>query len=447
MAKSLAEQLAKFANPEPEDFDPEDFERNSDASQSENEEARAHYVEVGKSRLRDDAPLVKSTKYKGSRVSRQDLDNFEASDSEDDVDEELDEDASEDLSEDLSEDSNEDLSEEPEELSEEPSGESSEEEDGSEEEDSDEQNGYHNGHQNGNGKSAAVAAILKEEQKQLVNRLSQTAQADIAKGKAVQAQMSVYEGLLDTRIRLQKLLNVSNTLTDSEPEEAQEALESMLVLLSALSKIRHSMQKESFESRKRSFSDFITESTEADNELNERRENTLAKWSRKVQLSSGSNALQSSKFKSLNQSAATQVSSVLTDMDRLVKRTHVNRSRYEVDGDVPDESELIFDDTDFYRLLLKDLVDRRMTEAGSNVKWTSVKTKTKKNVDTKASKGRKLRYHVQEKVQGFDAPRSVFTWTEGQAEELFSHLLGQSITMDDQEPEEEIEVGDLQLFS
>lgn len=433
MARSLAEQLAKFANPEPEDFDPEDFERNSDASQSDNEEARAHYVEVGKSRLRDDAPLVHSSKYKGSRVSRQDLDTFGASESEDDVeDEELSqEDSSQELSQELSQESSDEVP--------------SEEESSSDGEESSDIN--ENSHQNGNGKAAAVAAILKEEQKQLVNRLSQTAQADIAKGKAVQSQMSVYEGLLDARIRLQKILNISNTLTESDPEEANEALEAILVLLSALSKIRHSMQKESFDSRKRSLSDYITESTQADDELVERRENVLGKWSRKVQLSSGSSALQSSKFKSLNQSAATQVSSVLADMDRLVKRTRTNRSRYELNGEVPDESELIFDDTDFYRLLLKDLVDRRMTEAGSGVKWSSVKTKAKKKVDTKASKGRKLRYHVQEEIQGFDAPRAVFTWTEEQAEELFSHLLGQSISMDDQEPEEEIEVGDLQLFS
>lgn len=433
MARSLAEQLAKFANPEPEDFDPEDFERNSDVSQSDNEEARAHYVEVGKSRLRDDGPLVHSSKYKGSRVSRQDLDTFGASESEDDVeDEELSqEDSSQELSQELSQESSDEVPSEEE---------SSSDEEGSSDIDE-------NSHQNGNGKAAAVAAILKEEQKQLVNRLSQTAQADIVKGKAVQSQMSVYEGLLDARIRLQKILNISNTLTESDPEEANEAFEAILVLLSALSKIRHSMQKELFDSRKRSLSDYITESTQADDELVERRENVLGKWSRKVQLSSGSSALQSSKFKSLNQSAATQVSSVLADMDRLVKRTRTNRSCYELNGEVPDESELIFDDTDFYRLLLKDLVDRRMTEAGSGVKWSSVKTKAKKKVDTKASKGRKLRYHVQEEIQGFDAPRAVFTWTEEQAEELFSHLLGQSISMDDQEPEEEIEVGDLQLFS
>lgn len=442
MAKSLAEQLAKFANPEPEDFDPEDLERNSDASQSENEEARSHYVDVGKSRLRDDAPEVHSTKYKGARVSRKDLEanhdskfsNEEEESSEDDEEESMGSESSGD--EDLSTGSEDENVEEEDSVSEDSGSES--------------ENGFDQtpSVSNGSSKSAAVAAILQQEQKQLISKLSQTAQADVAKGKAVQAQMLVYEGLLDARIRLQKALSISNTLTQSESEPAEEAFEAVLLLLESISKIRRTFSKEPFEKKKRTFEDFVAEAEEADSILRDRRENILGKWSRKVQLSSGASALQSSKFKSLSQSAATQVTTVLADTDRLVKRTRVNRSQYQLDGAVPDESDAIFDDTDFYRLLLKDLVDRRMAESGSaGLKWSTTKTKTKKNVDTKASKGRKLRYHVQEKVQGFDAPRDVFTWTDDQAEELFSHLLGQSISMDDKEPEEEIEVGDLPLFA
>lgn len=79
----------------------------------------------------------------------------------------------------------------------------------------------------------------------------------------------------------------------------------------------------------------------------------------------------------------------------------------------------IFDDTDFYQLLLKALVDRRMVDgaAGSGaVRWTTAMrdSKKKKVVDTKASKGRKLRYQVQEKIQNFMAPMDNNSWHEQQ---------------------------------
>ena len=151
-------------------------------------------------------------------------------------------------------------------------------------------------------------------------------------------------------------------------------------------------------------------------------------------------------------------------MDRLVKRTRINRSNYVVLGEEKETSDKeeskekanykknkvdanlqerteIFDDTDFYRILLKDLVDRRMADAGNSegVKWTVVKPKIKKVVDTKASKGRKLRYHVQEKILNFDAPRQFIQWNDDQIDELFAGLFGQKIEVDEIEEEEKKE--------
>lgn len=83
----------------------------------------------------------------------------------------------------------------------------------------------------------------------------------------------------------------------------------------------------------------------------------------------------------------------------------------------------IFDDTDFYQLLLKALVDRRMVDGGAAagsgaIRWTTAMrdAKKKKVVDTKASKGRKLRYQVQEKIQNFMAPMENNGWHEQQIE-------------------------------
>ena len=79
----------------------------------------------------------------------------------------------------------------------------------------------------------------------------------------------------------------------------------------------------------------------------------------------------------------------------------------------------IFDDLDFYHPLLKDLVERRQIDIPVGVgEWTKQGKGTAKNgvKDTRASKGRKLRYHEHEKIQNFMAPVQVGTWHEDQIE-------------------------------
>ena len=85
-----------------------------------------------------------------------------------------------------------------------------------------------------------------------------------------------------------------------------------------------------------------------------------------------------------------------------------------------------FDDTDFYAQLLHEFLDskglrRAGAENGTVVGGVNV-AKRRKKVDRNASKGRKLRFHVMEKLVNFMAPvecsRPVF------AEQLFSNLFG-----------------------
>ena len=54
------------------------------------------------------------------------------------------------------------------------------------------------------------------------------------------------------------------------------------------------------------------------------------------------------------------------------------------------------------------------------------KDKVQKVVDTKASKGRKLRYNVQEKLQNFMSPEDRGTWSARAREEFFASLLGRT---------------------
>lgn len=71
------------------------------------------------------------------------------------------------------------------------------------------------------------------------------------------------------------------------------------------------------------------------------------------------------------------------------------------------EDKEVFDDTDFYQQLLRDVIDARGNGTGGTEDWMSVQRqkKAKKTVDTKASKGRKIRqvYFSVFKIQRNDA--------------------------------------------
>jgi protein AATF/BFR2 len=168
----------------------------------------------------------------------------------------------------------------------------------------------------------------------------------------------------------------------------------------------------------------------------------LTKWSEKVKAASGLPV--NKKFKALNQSITYQLQENLTDRERLIDRTRTKRATFSVLGsnDLEDDRKEtidpeIFDDMDFYHPLLKDLVERKALDVPMET-WTRP-TKVKKNKkDTRASKGRKLRYHEHEKIQNFMAPMADGTWHEEQIEqasltkftyysELFASLLGRRI--------------------
>jgi protein AATF/BFR2 len=100
----------------------------------------------------------------------------------------------------------------------------------------------------------------------------------------------------------------------------------------------------------------------------------------------------------------------------------------------------IYDDANFYQLLLKELVDQRRMESlsapaagaetGKAMQWTAIKeVKTRKNVDTRASKGRKMRYTVHEKLQNFMAPEDRGRWEADAIDRFFMTLLGQKMTL------------------
>lgn len=507
--KTLAEQIATLSQPKTDyDIENNELENDFDGSGSENlgnsddEHARDHYVKVSKSKLRKPTSAIRGKKYNGEVVSREAL--YKDDESQPNFEDGRDDDASEeDLPEGMGE---EDLVEEynADSIAESDSGaslrsNSDEENSASDEEASEEEVSSET-------KRSRIKQILAHERKHIVNRLSDSATNDALKGYAVLQQQKQFDAFIDLRLKIQKALNTANLLpvdsdtlknadvaTSKSSSYIKEATEKCFDLLDSILDLRsHLYTKDNiatdkFEAKpqKRSLAEYIDATAKYDSVLNNYRGSVLTKWLAKIQNSSGSNAMNAGKFKVINQSAEQQVTSNLYDMDRLMKRTKLNRRQIkplgheynekrkeiknakqsENEDDLGDESntqsrslnlqeaELIFDDEDFYRVLLNDLVDKKIqsSDPTSGLQFAlkgAASTKLKKNVDNKASKGRKLRYHVQEKIANFDSPRPWLKWNDSQVDEFFASLLGQKISMkeassdedDDEDDEEAIEV-------
>ncbi|EJU03472.1 TRAUB-domain-containing protein [Dacryopinax primogenitus] len=97
-----------------------------------------------------------------------------------------------------------------------------------------------------------------------------------------------------------------------------------------------------------------------------------------------------------------------------------------------DEQET-FSDGDFYGSLLREIIDSRRlpgtlsSEALTQLLPNRRSKQLKPRVDTKASKGRKIRYEVHDKLRRFMMPSMpvvVRGWGEAQVDELFGSLLG-----------------------
>ncbi|XP_023284994.1 protein AATF [Seriola lalandi dorsalis] len=189
------------------------------------------------------------------------------------------------------------------------------------------------------------------------------------------------------------------------------------------------------------------------------RDTTLQKWHDKTRLTMGKS---SKGFGAFDRNILTQVEQVLMDKERLVRRTHTRRSEYRVLGKkeasaltsetVPQEGEEaeqqlkanthlkdvdedIFDDDDFYHQLLRELIERKTSAADPNDQvatgrqWLAIqklRSKIKKKVDTKASKGRKVRFHIHSKLANFMAPIDHSSMGDEARSELYRGLFGQN---------------------
>lgn len=314
---------------------------------------------------------------------------------------------------------------------------------------------------------AALRKMMAEEQKSVAASLSKAAKADVLKGRAMKHQRTTFDSLLNTRIKLQKALIATNSMDTSatesndHPKAIEAAEKAALRLWNTISDLRSSLQPSTSRNLPHDTTTSSTQSTlssslwktmqehEAVNIPNRRA--NLTKWSQKT---NPATALpRPGKF---SQTPSQQpLTSVLDqhlsgpNAQNLIQKTRIPRScaPLQAASRTPSSSSpSIYDDADFYTLLLRELVDQRMAGSAANAGTTSLPISTssrqfkiKKSVDTKASKGRKMRYTVQEKLQNFMAPEDLGSWGERQRAELFGSLFGGKVRLDEDEDDEEEE--------
>jgi len=432
------------------DFDPESLEdpapssssdEQSDDEVSEIEDANAgreHYATVGKSSLRQKADASIAPLYKGEAVSRDELEDSDSDDpfakgfEEEDSEEDDVEGGMNGLAINGEESEDDDMDSE--------DMEGSESESGSEEEEDD-------------ADQASELRSLMKGTKAITSTLAAGAQSDIAKGQAVKTQRKTFDTLLNTRIRLQKALISTNSMAADSlnpPAVAVEAAETAaLNLLTNLTNLRASLEEaRTGTKRKRATFDASTPSAEIWSSISAsektalpHRKAVLERWSTKTRATTVTNAKNR-----LNASATQTLTEVLDaqlNSSHLVTRTQIPRScaplqsAKSTKGSEPIPE--IYDDADFYGLMLKELLEQRSASDGAaefvvQAPWQVAReAKTRKVVDTKASKGRRLRYTVQEKLQNFMAPEDRGMWREQQRDELFGGLFGQRKALDERE--------------
>ena len=315
----------------------------------------------------------------------------------------------------------------------------------------------------------ALKAILANDTAAVASTLSAAVESDARKGKAVKQQYQTFDRLLDARIKLQKGLTTANDLTQEPMTESENKLaiekaeEAALSLWSTVESIRHSLLDaqlssngalESTKKRKRpspatattSAADLWSRTQFLESQALPHHRAVLDKWSSKARAATALPAPRSQLIdrSSQNQNHITAVldTYLASESDKLVGQASNATPDPSSSSTTQTQPALTFDDTPFYQSLLRDLIASRSSTSSTTLANTStallpsttrLHTPGSKNkrVDTRASKGRKVRYTVHEKLQNFAAEEERGTWEESARSEFFGSLFGAKRILDE----------------
>lgn len=309
---------------------------------------------------------------------------------------------------------------------------------------------------------------LKNEEQNIWRNLKQHKDEDIQKGQAVKNQRALWDKTLEFRFLLQKPFSNSNRLpqekvrslfceADSDVSEAysdlvassKKTLDSILELQQALVAnnpsitqfgegypTKDSTQLEASGSSNGDIDEEWLQISKMQSRMASFRNKSIDKWQRKTQVTTGAAAIKD-KLHAFNQSISDQVAAYMRDPSKMIKGMQQNRSAVAVFGNVAgysentkqeetyanDDPELL-DDSDFYQQLLKEFFET-IDPSSSETAFYALKrlqTKKRKIVDRRASKSRKIRYNVHDKIVNFMAPRPMDI--PPTATKLFENLFG-----------------------
>lgn len=206
---------------------------------------------------------------------------------------------------------------------------------------------------------------------------------------------------------------------------------------------------ENIKRKKRKLGDFSNDLSKRFAVYGKYRNGVIQKWHDKTRLS-----LTHSKSQQPVSLTLAQIEYLLKDKNRLIKKTQLKRSRYDIVGqaskdefadnpngnDVDAERKIsedeeycseIYDDDDFYHQLLRELIEHKSADISDPIQlsrqWIALqqmRSKMKRKIDTRATKGRRIRYVVHSKLVNFMAPQKSNEWTEDSKNELFASLFG-----------------------
>lgn len=298
---------------------------------------------------------------------------------------------------------------------------------------------------------------------------------NVQKGQAVRTQLDLWERILETRIKVQPVLNKANGFPSadlfSQMEEtseeftvlARDTQKNVATLLDNLIELQNTMMSQFSETKallksglyKRKFVEeqkqtpakklCLDTHPDAEGVFKTYRNSVIQKWSDRTKVTNARN----SKELLLNHNVISQIEGVLLNKPDLIKSSQTHKGTYELfgqkkkpEGDEEEEEDQaskdeskwcpeIYDDTDFYHQMLRELIEYKSNSSTNPVEAArnyselqKLRTKIKKQVDQKASKGRKIRYVVHKKIVSFMAPYSDSNWTEEATQELFTSLFG-----------------------
>jgi protein AATF/BFR2 len=314
---------------------------------------------------------------------------------------------------------------------------------------------------------ATLQDLFKNDMARVAASLSQ--KDDARQGLAVKRQQATYDRLLDGRIKLQKALLSSNGLSHDMINDATaqdiiaNAESAALNLWSTIDSLRCAMLSSYVADGDddqlpldfkpvTSLEDLWSHSESVESISISRRRTTLNQWSTRTRASAPSTVRSKLSGRIEKDPAFALV------VDEYLKREVAKQAEKPVpdhgDGEFPAGNSVErappvpdFDDSQFYQRLLRDLISSRTktglapsTSSNSVLPSEAVgkpkpinNQKNRRGVDTKASKGRKIRYTTHEKLVSFMAPEDRNTWSEAARREFFGSLFGGHSTVNSQD--------------